>query len=489
MVGASLLTTIRVQTFLRKLLKSNRLETPDFAVTIMAGEQRGSMSQGETIAAIATASGAGGIGIVRVSGARAHAMARTLLARAPRARHAHFCAFRDAAGDLLDQGLLIYFPASGSFTGEDVLELQAHGSPVMLHCLLKRMLELGARQARAGEFAERAFLNGRIDLAQAEAIADLIASGSEAAARAAVRSLEGEFSRCIDHLVESVTRLRMWIEAAIDFPEEEINFLATPSLVADLDAARAELDALLAASRRGVRLAKGLHVVILGRPNAGKSSLLNALAASDRAIVTEQPGTTRDLLRETIHLDGIEITLVDTAGLRESSDLIEREGMRRARAELSHADLVVLVTSDEHLVEDLALLADAPATLMRVIVHNKIDLCAGEARREQRDTATHLWLSARSGQGLDLLVSELQHAAGRDPEHAGAFSARSRHVHALEHAVAHLDAAHHALTALHAGELAAEELRQTQTHLGEITGEFNSDDLLGRIFADFCIGK
>lgn len=446
-------------------------------------------AQAETIAAIATAPGRGGIGVIRVSGHKALAIAHTLLGRSPRERHAHFCAFRDGDGNVLDHGLLLFFSASGSFTGEDVVELQAHGSPVMLQCLLTRTLELGARQARAGEFAERAFLNGKIDLVQAEAIADMIASGSEVAARAAMRSLDGEFSRRVGQLVEAVTRLRMWIEAAIDFPEEEIDFLATPTLLSDLEATRSQLDAVLEASRRGVRLASGLHAVILGRPNAGKSSLLNALAASERAIVTDVPGTTRDLLRETIDLDGIEITLVDTAGLRESRDPIEMEGMRRARAELAQADLVVLVSTDEHLSDDMALLDGVPAEVERLIAHNKIDLDGKPAQREQHGKDVHLWLSARSGEGLETLIHELKRAAGRDADAGGAFSARSRHVQALQQAAEHLHAAHHALLEHKAGELAAEELRRTQQVLGEITGTFSNDDLLGRIFADFCIGK
>ena len=446
-------------------------------------------NQGETIAAIATAAGAAGVGIIRISGSHAAAIARHMLGRQPRPRHAHMCTFTDADGATLDQGMLLFFPAPASFTGEDVLELQAHGSPVMLRCLLKRVIDLGARQARAGEFAERAFLNGKLDLVQAEAIADLIASGSEAAARAAMRSLHGEFSHRVLHLVEAVTRLRMWIEAAIDFPEEEIDFLATPTLIADLLEARTQLDGVLQASRRGLRLNNGLHVVIMGRPNAGKSSLLNALAASERAIVTDVPGTTRDLLRETIELDGIAITLVDTAGLRESSDPVEIEGMRRARAELENADLAVLVSSDEHIDEDRQLLKTLPRNTARLIVHNKIDVDAKPARREQHGEETHIWLSARSGEGLELLSAELQHAAGYDTQDNGTFSARSRHVAALEQAAEHLQAAQHALIEQRAGELAAEELRQVQSALGEITGTFSSDDLLGRIFADFCIGK
>lgn len=444
---------------------------------------------GDTIAAVATAQGVGGIGVVRLSGTRATAIATTLLGHPPRARHAHFCRFRAADGEAIDHGLLLWFPAPHSFTGEDVLELQAHGSPVVLRRLLARMLELGARAARPGEFSERAFLNGKLDLAQAEAIADLIASGSETAARAAMRSLDGEFSRRVHALAEGLVRLRLWIEAAIDFPEEEIDFLATPELAGDLAAQRTALADLLAATRRGVRLADGLHVVIVGRPNAGKSSLLNALAASERAIVTDVAGTTRDVLRETIDLDGIALTLVDTAGLRDSDDIVEQEGMRRARAELARADLAVLVTDDAHADDDLHLLKGLAAHATRLVVHNKIDLAAQSPRREVRDGITHLWLSARSGAGLEVLVAELKRHAGHGETNDGAFTARARHVDALERTRTHLEAAAHALAVTRAGELAAEELRSAHDALGEITGTFTPDDLLGRIFASFCIGK
>lgn len=455
----------------------------------MLRENPDMIAQAPAIAAIATAASAGGIGVIRVSGAGAHQVAQHLLGRSPTARHAYYIAFTDADAEVLDRGLLLYFPAPHSFTGEDVLELHAHGSPVMLRRLLARVVELGARHARAGEFSERAFLNGKLDLAQAEAIADLIASGSEAAARAATRSLEGEFSRRVSALTESVVRQRIWIEAAIDFPEEEIDFLATPQLVEDFIALRAELEALLAGARRGVRLADGLHVVIVGRPNAGKSSLLNALAASERAIVTDIPGTTRDVLRETIDLDGISLTLVDTAGLRESADVVEQEGIRRARHELERADLAILVTDDEHVGGDLALLAELPAAALRFVVHNKIDRNGATPRREHIGDDLHIWISARHGDGLDLLADELRRAAGHGESTEGAFSARARHVGALERASEHLADAHAALVEHRAGELAAEELRQMQQHLGEITGEFTSDDLLGRIFAGFCIGK
>ncbi|MCE5233832.1 MAG: tRNA uridine-5-carboxymethylaminomethyl(34) synthesis GTPase MnmE [Mizugakiibacter sp.] len=447
------------------------------------------MSERDTIAAVATPPGAGGVGVLRVSGPQARTIARTLLGRAPRPRRAHLATFRDAAGEALDRGLLLYFPAPHSYTGEHVLELHAHGSPVVLELLLRRVCALGARPARAGEFSERAFLNGKLDLAQAEAVADLIAAGSESAARAALRSLEGEFSLRVRALLDALTRLRVHVEAAIDFPEEEIDFLADPAIAAQLAALREGLAALLAETRRGVRLADGLHVVIVGRPNAGKSSLLNALAASERAIVADIPGTTRDVLRERVQLDGIELTLADTAGLRDSGDVVEREGVRRARAELERADLALLVSDAARAEVDRALLATLPAEAARVVIVNKIDLDGAAPRRETRGRDTWLWLSALSGAGLELLREELKRRAGLGEGAAGAFSARTRHVLALERVAAHLEGAALTLVETRAGELAAEELRQAQHALGEITGEFSSDDLLGAIFASFCIGK
>lgn len=437
----------------------------------------------DTIAAIATPPGAGGIGIIRMSGPEVPDIAVALLGRKPEPRHAHYVVLRDDAGEVLDTGLLLHFPAPASFTGEHVLELQVHGSRPVLHALLQRTYALGARAARPGEFSERAFLNGKLDLAQAEAIADLIGAGSQAAARAAQRSLQGVFSQQVDALVEEVIALRVQVEAAIDFADEEIEALAPTALCARVDALMLRLDVLLQAARRGQQLTDGLHVVILGRPNAGKSSLLNALAADERAIVTAQAGTTRDLLRETIVIDGVELTLVDTAGLRDSEDPIEREGIRRARAEATNADLIMLVLGSDQDMDKSIASSGTPV----LIVHNKIDLSGDTPRREVREGIEHLYLSARNGAGLELLRESLRRHAGADID--GAFSARERHVEALRRAAVHLNEARGALLQAAAWEIAAEELRQVQAALGEITGAFGVEDLLGRIFANFCIGK
>ena len=443
----------------------------------------------DTIAAVATAPGAGGIGVVRISGPLSRGIAANIAHRRLKPRIFHFVTFRDECGEAIDRGLAVCFAAPRSYTGEDVVELHAHGSPVVLDLLLRRALQLGARAARPGEFTERAFLNGQLDLAQAAAVADLIASGSVAAARAAQRSLEGDFSRAVRKLLDALIRLRAWLEAALDFPEEEIDFLAAPQLGAELAAVRVLLQELLTATRRGVTLRDGLHVVIVGRPNAGKSSLLNALAQSERAIVAEVPGTTRDVLREHVNLDGIALTLVDTAGLRESDDIVEREGMRRARAELQAADVAILVAESRHVEQDRALLDGCAAGATCVIVHNKIDLAGESVRVERADREIHVHLSARSGAGLPELRNELALLAGRGNDVAGAFSARTRHVDALQRVARHLDAADIALRVERAGEIAGEELRLAQQALGEITGEYGSEDLLGAIFSTFCIGK
>jgi len=442
----------------------------------------------DTIAALATAAGAAGIGVVRVSGPACRDIARALGGREFAPGRICYARFRDVDGEVIDDGLLLAFAAPHSYTGEDVLEIQAHASPPLLAMLLRRVQALGARPARPGEFTERAFLNGKLDLAQAEGLADLIAAGSEAAARAARRSLDGVFSQAVDALAESLTGLRVYVEAALDFPDEEIDFLSSAELGERLSSTRQSLAELLREAERGQRLRDGLHVLILGPPNAGKSSLLNALAGSDRAIVTAVPGTTRDLLRETLRIDGIELTLVDTAGLRNSEDPIEREGMRRARAERSKADLVLAVFEADDAEAQAELCEELCGAGVPVYwLHHKIDRTGGSARRESGDDGEHFHLSALSGEGLDLLRQALIHAAGGDAP-SGAFSARARHVEALRQTREHLDEAASQLD-MGAGELAAESLRQAQDQLGEITGRISPDELLGRVFSSFCIGK
>lgn len=442
----------------------------------------------DTIAAIASAAGAAGVGIVRVSGPRVPAIAQTLLGGQPRPRYAHFAALRAADGELLDRGLLLYFPSPASYTGEHVLELQGHGSAVLLDLLLRRVCELGARLARPGEFTERAFLNGKLDLAQAEAVADLIAARSQAGARAALQSMEGVFSHQVAALLQALIAVRVHIEAAMDFPEEEIDFLADPALGAQLAEVRNTLASLLHAAECGLRLNDGLRVVIIGRPNAGKSSLLNALSGSDRAIVNAAAGTTRDVLRESLSLDGVALELADTAGLRDTDDEVEREGVRRAHGELQRADVALLVTDAEHAAADCGLFATLGAGVERVVLVNKIDQDGGVAHGEQRAHMQWLWLSAKTGAGLDGLRDVLKTMAGAGSGE-GTFSARRRHVLALQQVARHLTAAAGHLGVARAGELAAEELHQAQRALGEITGVYSSDDLLGAIFSSFCVGK
>jgi len=441
----------------------------------------------DTIVAIATAAGAGGIGVVRLSGPRAAAIADAIAGRSLRPRHAHYARFRDAHGDAIDDGIALLFRAPASYTGEDVVELQAHGSPVLLRALVERCCALGARIARPGEFSERAFLNGKLDLAQAEAVADLIAAGDVRAARAARRSLDGVFSRRVDALAETLLGLRVHVEAAIDFADEPLDTLGGARLRAGLAAAAADLDALLAEAERGQSLRDGLHAVIVGPPNAGKSSLLNALAGSDRAIVSDIAGTTRDLLRETVRIDGVELTLVDTAGLRAGGDAIEREGMRRAGDELGRADLALVVLDardpDAGRAAVAAAIADVPRRLWAC---NKADLLDGPAPADSDDT---VWVSARTGVGLDALHARLRDCAGGDGDGAeGAFSARARQVDALRRTAQELAAARQHLDH-EVLELAAEALRAGHDALGEITGRLAPDDLLGHIFSRFCIGK
>ena len=454
------------------------------------------MHSRDTIAAVATAQGRGGVGIVRVSGPLALPIAEALSGRAPRPRHAHYGPWRDAEGQVLDEGILLFFPGPHSFTGEDVLELQGHGGPVVLDLLLDRCLSLGARQARPGEFSERAFLNDKLDLAQAEAIADLIEASSAQAARNALRSLQGEFSRRVHELSEQLIQLRIYVEAAIDFPEEEIDFLADGHVLRQLEAIRAYLAEVQRTAGQGALLRDGMTVVIAGRPNAGKSSLLNALAGREAAIVTDIAGTTRDLLREHIHIDGMPLHVVDTAGLRDTDDQVERIGVERALQAIEGADrILLLVDSSASEADDpFALwpefLDKRPAPERVTLIRNKIDL-SGEPAGIQQGADGHvtLSLSARHGAGLELLREHLKTCMGYQQTAESGFSARRRHLEALHQAAAHLDHGHAQLTLAGAGELLAEDLRQAQQALGEITGAFSSDDLLGRIFSSFCIGK
>jgi len=442
-------------------------------------------SASETIVATATPPGRGGIGVVRISGGGARAIAKALCGIAPEPRRAQLTAFAGTDGAAIDRGLALFFAAPHSFTGEDVLELHAHGSPVVLDALVRRACELGARTARAGEFSERAFLNGKLDLSQAEAVADLIAARSEAQARAALRSLDGEFSRRADALANLIVRLRVEIEAAIDFSDDAAESASKPVIERLFEEATHGLQALLDAARRGARLTDGMHAVIVGEPNVGKSSLLNALAGNDRAIVTDIPGTTRDVLRESIVLDGVDFTLADTAGLRESADVVEGEGIRRARAELARADLVLRVVEGAITTADL--FDGTPPAAKRIVIVNKIDLEGVPPSRNERDGTIFIALSARTGAGLDLLRATLREAA-LGGERGGEFSARTRHVLALERADASLQRAQAAL-ATATPELVAEELLAAQHALGEIVGTFTSENLLGAIFSTFCIGK
>jgi len=455
-------------------------------------------SDADTIAAIATAPGRGGIGIVRVSGRDCSRIAEELLGRVPAPRTAELHRFFDADGEPIDEGLALYFPAPASFTGEDVLELQGHGGPVVMDLLLGRVLALGARAAGPGEFTQRAFQNDKLDLAQAEAVADLIDSGSAQAARAALRSLQGEFSSQVHDLAESVLELRMWVEAAIDFPEEEVDFLGDRALGARLEFIRRRFAELAETARQGTLLRDGLTIVIAGRPNAGKSSLLNRLAGYEAAIVTAVPGTTRDVLRERIEIDGLPLHVLDTAGLRDSPDEVEIEGIRRAHREIERADRVLFVVdaSDAEAVAAIdADLAALPTHAPRTVVFNKIDRVGGEPRLEppaagdDPSPIVRLHLSAATGAGLDLLRRHLKDCVGFHSSGIGMLSARTRHLDALRRARTHVEEANRLLIERHAGELVAQELTDAQKQLGEITGEVTNEDLLGKIFASFCIGK
>jgi tRNA modification GTPase len=448
------------------------------------------VSSNDTIAAIASAPGRGAVGVIRVSGPDVPHIAEEILGFIPTPRLARVSNFRSGSGEPLDRGLALYFPAPASYTGEHVLELQGHGGALIVDLLLKRLLELGCRMARAGEFSERAFLNGKIDIAQAEAIADLIDAGTTAAARAAVRSMQGEFSARINALQSQITELRTLVEAAIDFPDEELEFLPGSVLGGRLANILIGFESITAAARQGALLREGLNVVIAGKPNAGKSSLLNNLVGDEIAIVTDQPGTTRDVLRQHVHLDGLPLNLIDTAGLRAAADVIEAEGVRRALNELGRADRVLYVLDAAAPPPDWrAELQELPPGVPVTLVFNKIDLSGEAPRADESHDPPQIFLSAKTGEGVSLLREHLKTRAGYVSGEAGALSARRRHLDALRRAKSCVEQAAQILTETRAFELCAEELRRAQLALGEITGEFSSDDLLGQIFSSFCIGK
>jgi tRNA modification GTPase len=440
----------------------------------------------DTIAAIATPSGQGGVGIIRVSGPKATELAQKIAGLSPSPRYAHYGVFSDRDKNTIDSGLTIYFKKPYSFTGEDVIEFHAHGGPVVLDILLKEILHHDVRPARAGEFTERAFLNDKIDLAQAEAIADLIAADSEQAARAAMRSMQGEFSAVIHSLVEDLIKLRIYVESALDFPEEEIDFLADDAIATNLKQVQLRLQDVKKSAQQGRLLKEGMTVVIAGKPNVGKSSLLNQLAGHDSAIVTEIAGTTRDILREHIQIDGLPLHIIDTAGLRESDDVVEREGIKRARQVIEKADRVLFVVDVND--KDETMLQSLPKNIGLTTIYNKIDKNNRAAEIIQTDS-TEIYLSAKMGDGITLLKQHLKNCMGYEQKNEGQFIARRRHLDAIDTAEQHLNIADKNLHQLKAGELLAEELRLAQDALSSITGEFSSDDLLGRIFSDFCIGK
>ena len=451
-----------------------------------------SLRDHDTIAAIATPPGRGGIGIVRVSGPQARAIAKAITGRTLKPRYAHYGPFYGDEGEVLDEGIALFFGGPNSFTGEDVLELQAHGGPVVLDWLLQRVVRLGARLAEPGEFSRRAFLNDKLDLTQAEAIADLINASTEQAAKSALKSLQGAFANAVDTLVDGLIHLRMYVEAAIDFPEEEIDFLSDGRVAGELDQLIDQLRTLLAQAQQGALLNEGMTVVILGRPNAGKSSLLNALSGRESAIVTDIAGTTRDTIREAIQIDGMPLHIVDTAGLRETADTVERIGIERAWSAMEQADRVlVVVPADERIApEDQAILDRLPNDLPVTIVRNKIDLIGVPPHVDTDEMGRPvIWLSAKQGLGLDLLRAHLKQAMGYEQTAEGVFMARRRHVEALREALHHLELGWENLQMHAAGELLAEDLRQAQQALEAITGRFTSDDLLGEIFSSFCIGK
>ena len=450
----------------------------------------------DTIVAQATAPGRGGVGIIRVSGPDAETVAQAILGKVPKVRYAEYLPFKDQHQEVLDQGIALLFKAPNSFTGEDVLELQGHGGPVVMDMLIKAILSFkNIRSANPGEFSERAFMNDKLDLAQAEAIADLIEATSEQAAKSALNSLQGEFSEKIYHLVESLIHLRIYVEASIDFPEEEVDFLSDGKIATDLYKIIDNLDAVQKQAKQGAILREGMKVVIAGRPNAGKSSLLNNLVGIERAIVTDIAGTTRDVMREHIHIDGMPLHIIDTAGLREGADEVEKIGIERAWSEINSADRVLFMldatTTDAENPHDIwpDFIDKLPKDIGLTVVRNKADL-TGESLSVTEDHQHPVYrISAKTGLGVDALKEHLKDIMGYQGNSEGGFMARRRHLEAIDNAQAHLLEGKIQLEEFKAGELLAEELRLTQQYLSEITGEFSSDDLLGRIFSSFCIGK
>ncbi|CAM4270786.1 tRNA uridine-5-carboxymethylaminomethyl(34) synthesis GTPase MnmE [Pseudoalteromonas byunsanensis] len=454
------------------------------------------MNSQDTIVAQATAPGRGGVGIIRVSGPLAKTVAEQILGKCPKTRYAEYLPFNTLQGEQLDQGIALFFKGPNSFTGEDVLELQGHGGPIVIDMLLKEICQIDkVRLAQPGEFSERAFMNDKLDLTQAEAIADLINATSEQAAKSALHSLQGDFSKHINMLVEKVIHLRMYVEAAIDFPDEEIDFLSDGKVSGDLNAIITQLGEVRKQAKQGSIMREGMRVVIAGRPNAGKSSLLNALAGREAAIVTDIAGTTRDVLREHIHIDGMPLHIIDTAGLRESPDKVEQIGIERAWDEIRQADHVLFMVdgTDTHETDPSKIwpefMQQLPQGMAVTVVRNKIDLSAEASGMCQQGEYPVLRLSAKNTEGVDLLRDHLKACIGYQGATEGGFMARRRHLDALERAAEHLDIGKTQLEMHIAGEILAEELRLTQQYLNEITGEFTSDDLLGKIFSSFCIGK
>lgn len=440
----------------------------------------------DTIAAIATPPGVGGVGIIRVSGPEAKAIGATLTAKQPAHQQALYSQFKDEQGQLIDSGYLLYFQAPNSFTGEDIIEIQGHGGPVVMDMLLRRVLQLGARLAEAGEFSRQAFLNDKIDLVQAEAIADLIESSSESSVRLAQRALQGAFSNDIADISSKIIHLRMYIEAALDFPEEEIDFISDANVISQLETLIDSLQAILTKASQGAMVREGLQMVIIGKPNAGKSTLLNQLSGQETAIVTDIPGTTRDILREKILINDIPIHVVDTAGLRESDDIVEQEGVRRAINAMQQADIVLLVTDIDNEDKIASFIDDYQIDQPLVIAVNKID----KQTIEPHVADNKVYLSAKQGEGISLLKQKILQLAGVKPQDPqGAYLARRRHLNALEQALSQVITGRDNLKDHNAGELLAEDLKQAHQQLCQITGEFTADDLLGQIFSSFCIGK